>query len=474
VKATRVLVVDDSAITRALLTRTLQRAGFDVIEATDGLEGAVVALRERPDVVVTDLEMPTMDGTQLLRLLKSDPATAHAPVLIVTSHGEAPSRYWGLQTGADAYITKDHQPEELIGAVTRLVAGAPPAAEVTGTLPQGPLDVLARVARHLDANLMQATVVNALLERGMAAGSLKEACEIALATVGEVVDAYLLGVGLAEPETITLHLHLAEPLALHCVDGCASRLLGRLDVLPGADIKSEITGDKEGDTEVDIESLVAFPLPLRDANGSLVVLPRNPAQFANISRPLVEAVADHMALVLDNARLAQRLRELSMLDGLTKAFNHRAIHERLGEELDRARRYGHPLAVVICDLDHFKRVNDTHGHLAGDAVLRGAAAVMRTCLRSADAFGRYGGEEFLAVLPETRLSSAIEVAGRIRDTLAKARHPLAAGGVIAVTASFGVASSDELGSEASADQLVSLADARMYEAKTGGRNRVRP
>ena len=473
-KTTRVLVVDDSAITRALLIRTLERAGFTVIEAQDGIEGAVVALRERPDVVVTDLEMPTMDGTQLLRLLKSDPATAHAPVLIVTSHGEAPSRYWGLQTGADAYLTKDHRPEELVEAVTRLFAAAPPPAEVVEALPEGPLEVLARVARHLDRSLMQATVVNALLEQGMGAASLHEACRITLKVVAEVVDARLLGVGLAEPDTVTLHLLLAEPLALHTVDRCASSLIAQLDMSPGADISSEITGDREGDVEVDVDSLVSFQLSLRDANGRLVVLPRSPGQFASVSRRLVEAVTGHLALVLDNARLAQRLRELSMRDGLTKIYNHRAIHDRLGEELARASRYGHPLAVIICDLDHFKRVNDAFGHLAGDAVLRGAAKAMEASLRSADLFGRYGGEEFLAVLPETDLAAALHLAERMRDALTGRLLPLPAGGTIGVTGSFGVAGREELDGEVTADRLVTLADERLYAAKAAGRDCVRP
>ncbi|PYQ56854.1 MAG: hypothetical protein DMF53_24255, partial [Acidobacteria bacterium] len=159
----RVLVVDDSEVTRAILARTLRGAGFEVIEARDGAEGAMAALREQPAVVVTDLEMPVMDGFPLLRLLKADPASAHMPVLILTSHSEAASRYWGLRTGADAYLTKDHRPGELLETVERLVRKAssmPSAAQGAGALDPksiGPVEVLARVARHLDASLLQAT-----------------------------------------------------------------------------------------------------------------------------------------------------------------------------------------------------------------------------------------------------------------------------------------------------------------------------
>src|SRR5688500_5744469 len=128
-KTARILVVDDSAITRAILARTLRGAGFEVLEARDGAEGALKALRERPSVVVTDLEMPTMDGFPLLRLLKADPLSSHLPVLILTSHGEAASRFWSLRTGADAYLTKDYRPQHLVATVARLVAASEAASE---------------------------------------------------------------------------------------------------------------------------------------------------------------------------------------------------------------------------------------------------------------------------------------------------------------------------------------------------------
>ena len=164
----RVLVVDDSEVTRAILVRTLRGAGFEVLEARDGAEGAMAALREQPAVVVTDLQMPIMDGFPLLRLLKADPASTHIPVLILTSHGEAASRYWSLRTGADAYLTKDFHPAELVNVVSGLAekaaAAAPAQPASAGDLKAiGPIEVLARVARHLDAALLQATVINTLL-----------------------------------------------------------------------------------------------------------------------------------------------------------------------------------------------------------------------------------------------------------------------------------------------------------------------
>ncbi|HEV8581629.1 MAG TPA: diguanylate cyclase [Thermoanaerobaculia bacterium] len=474
----RILVVDDSEVTRAILVRTLRGAGFEVLEARDGAEGAMAALREQPAVVITDLEMPTMDGFPLLRLLKADPASTHIPVLILTSHSEAASRYWGLRTGADAYLTKDHHPKQLVAAVQRLAeqaASAPLSTAATGFAGQaiGPVEVLARVARHLDASLLQATVVNTLLELGMAANDFHEAARGALETLSQVVDAQLLAVGVAEADAAMAQILLQDPVRPAAVDVLTALLSQGLHLSPGAPLEARVGGER-GDLDVNLDRSVWLPLPVRDATGVLTYLPRDTREVGSSAAALMNALTGHLALVLDNSRLSQRLHELSTLDGLTRQLNHRVIYERLTEELERARRYRYPLSVVLCDLDHFKDVNDTHGHLAGDAVLREGAAVLRRCLRGTDLLGRYGGEEFLAVLPQVDLNAACVAAERLRQGLEGHAVRLPGGAEIWITASFGVASRDELTDPRSGDLLVSLADRRLYEAKAAGRNRVRP
>ena len=247
----RVLVVDDSEVTRAILARTLRGAGFEVLEARDGAEGAMTALRERPAVVVTDLEMPTMDGFPLLRLLKADPASAHMPVLILTSHGEAASRYWGLRTGADAYLTKDHRPRragrDRDRAWSRRPTPRPTRAAAAGALdPQaiGPVEVLARVARHLDASLLQATVVNTLLERGMAANDFHEAAHSALETLGQVVDAQLLAVAVAELDAGMIQILLQDPVRQTDVEVLADLLAKAVTHAPGTPFEVRIGGER--------------------------------------------------------------------------------------------------------------------------------------------------------------------------------------------------------------------------------------
>jgi len=490
----RVLVVDDSEVTRAILSRTLSSAGFVVLEARDGAEGALTALRERPDVVVTDLEMPTMDGFPLLRLLKADPLCAHIPVLILTSHAEAASRFWGLRTGADAYLTKDYEPQQLIATVSRLAAEstgtAAPDAEEDG-LPEGgavigPLDVMARVARQLDNSLLRATVINTLLERGMAAGDFHEVSRAALETLGEVVDAPVLAVAVTElqegvalpAQSAMMQIILQEPLDTPDIDRLHAVLARNLELTADAAVDLRVSGELGSPAVpgpvLDLSRLVRRPLTLRGARGIFLLLPRDPQQFALFTVDLLDDLIRPLTLVLDNARLSQRLHEMSTLDGLTRQLNHRAIYERLSEEIERARRYRYPLSVILCDLDHFKEVNDTHGHLAGDAVLREGAAALRRCLRATDVLGRYGGEEFLAVLPQVDLAAAGAAAERLRQALEACPVTLESGARVGITGSFGVSSQGELASPVTADLLVSLADRRLYEAKAAGRNCVRP
>lgn len=168
-------------------------------------------------------------------------------------------------------------------------------------------------------------------------------------------------------------------------------------------------------------------------------------------------------------RERDQLRALSTTDGLTQLANHRAFQDRLREEFRRAQRYDDPLTLVLMDVDHFKRVNDTHGHLAGDEVLRQVAEALRSAVRETDFVARYGGEEFGVLLPKTPLAGALTVAERISRLVRGLR--VGRDGVIRVTASFGIAGLPGRGLT-SPDQLLKAADDALYRSKREGRNKI--
>jgi len=177
-----------------------------------------------------------------------------------------------------------------------------------------------------------------------------------------------------------------------------------------------------------------------------------------------------MTLQAELIEAREMLRVQATHDALTGVWNRRAILEMLGKELARSRREGLPVAVAIADLDHFKRINDTYGHVVGDTALCEVVNRMRALLRPYDAIGRYGGEEFLTVLPGCTSQDAFKLAERLRISMSQ--EPIVIpGGTIAVTSSLGVAASDTI-AILDAPALIQAADTALYRAKAGGRNRV--
>jgi two-component system cell cycle response regulator len=182
----------------------------------------------------------------------------------------------------------------------------------------------------------------------------------------------------------------------------------------------------------------------------------------------VERALEKKRLRETNARLLLELETLSRTDGLTGLPNRRVFDESLSREVARASRYDYPLSLVLLDLDHFKAVNDAHGHPAGDAVLKSFSALAQAAFRMADAVHRYGGEEFAVLLPHTPFEGAMTATERLRDVIAEHRFPIGSG-TVRITLSGGIAL--RKGAIAPAD-LLAAADAALYEAKHEGRNRV--
>ena len=222
-----------------------------------------------------------------------------------------------------------------------------------------------------------------------------------------------------------------------------------------------------------LKSLVQYPLRVKDRTiGAMTVhTSRDRVRFPQEEIETLAAVAKQAAIVIESARLHERLQEQATTDPLTGLYNHRHIHERLDEEFARASRGGRPLAVMMLDMDNLKFFNDTCGHLVGDESIRFAAGLFGKALRVSDILGRYGGDEFLAVLPETGREQAEQIGHRIVSLLAE--HPFSpadSAQQVPLGVSIGVACYPEDGAETR--KLLALADAALYEAKGLGGGRV--
>jgi diguanylate cyclase (GGDEF)-like protein len=239
-----------------------------------------------------------------------------------------------------------------------------------------------------------------------------------------------------------------------------------------------VSADLSRDTRVTAETVgavMAFPLSCRGRRiGALVALDREPsAREPRLSAPVLRAVRvllEPAAVALDNAVLLKRTEALSVTDDLTRLYNSRYLNQVLRRETKRASRSGRPLSLLFIDLDGFKSINDTHGHLYGSRALVEAASVIRSSARETDIVARFGGDEFALVLPDTGGEGAFAVGERIRDRIAEYRFLTGDGLDIHLTASVGVATLPDVA--ASAEELVQAADKAMYQVKETGKNGI--
>ena len=205
------------------------------------------------------------------------------------------------------------------------------------------------------------------------------------------------------------------------------------------------------------------------ALGTLVLGSQRRGAFGETVRPTLEVLASHVAVSLANARMLKRLEEMATTDGLTGLFNKRALIEVAAQKIKSSTRFKKPLSVLVCDIDHFKKVNDTYGHDVGDIVIRGFGDVLRRTKRDTDVVARFGGEEFVLVCEETDSEGANLLAERIRAEIeASTFH--SAEGSLEVTCSVGVATFPAAGHDW--DSLFKATDEALYASKRGGRNRV--
>ncbi|MBO8126664.1 MAG: diguanylate cyclase [Firmicutes bacterium] len=482
----RVLLADDSMTILKVVGSLLESEGFEVITASDGVEAAIKAFSERPDLILLDVTMPKMNGYQVCRLLKNEPATQAIPIIILTSKDQPREKFWGYQTGADKYVTKGFDQGPLLAAVKELTVGRAEAAaglaEPSGDLIADEFDILARSNDLLDAKLFEATIIN---EIGKLATNLSTFQE----TVSGLFD-LMANLGTFSAGVLAFS-HGEEGLMLvkvllnvdkgylqdyrHYLEAKIKR--EHPESIPPAGYSWEVldrakTGiiPDTGEAEFDPQATCTVFLQSKGKVVGLLSVAGDKKRALRMDQSSLELFGVHGTVVVENAWLYEQIRQLSITDGLTKVYNRRYIEERLKEAIRLSRRHKASLSLVMMDVDHFKKVNDTYGHQAGDDVLKHLMEVCRTSTRATDILGRYGGEEFILVLPETDSQGAQIVAERIRAKVEAMPFPTCAGR-IPITISLGLATFPAVSID-TAEAFIKAADLALYRAKESGRNRV--
>ncbi len=459
----RVLVVDDSSSVRSLIATRLRAQGYEVDEAADGESGAERALTDPPDVVVTDLVMKGISGVQLCRILRNEPATAHIPVVLLTASGDKRSRFWARSAGAAAYLGKDRL-GDLDGLLPTLLLSAAAGAAVAAAEREraGPTrrTLRERISAVLDTALFESVIAGEV--RALAsAGDVVRLLEGLVSLVADVLSYRWMWVFPSRKYApLLIHGHAGE----RDLDEAAARSV----LAAPPERAAEFILD---DRAVPGAGVGAETWPIMFAGAQIARLALGPTSrgLSRDDRRLVSFVAAELAGPMQMSAMYEDAQRLATTDALTGLLNRRAFLEVVERERARSDRHVLPFSLMLLDIDHFKRVNDTRGHAAGDAVLKGVARVLTTVARRSDLVARWGGEEFVIALPQTGEAGARIAAERVRRAIAAAVHPMPEGEPLVVNASIGVSSSE---SPWKPETLIGAADTAMYAAKARGRNRV--
>jgi two-component system cell cycle response regulator len=485
VKVPRILVADDSPVVVRMIEKMLTGAGIEVVTAHDGLEAIERAITGDINLIILDVMMPRMNGYQACRLLKNEPATKSLPVVILTSKDQAGDRFWGLETGADYYITKDSEPQRILDLVRNILKGedgkprSKPAEGAHHAKASSDVDILSRVNELLDRKLYEATILS---EIGRVARSLvhfDETFTSVMGIVARVVDFTVGAMAFIEADDLDVVMMLNHAAAPAVVEEHKARLMEaisreRAGVSFGkttARLFTPASVDPLVTPETALGGFGAFPISTTNRlTGLLALGGKTVARMGTETDAFLNQVANQAHIVVENSRLFDRIKNLSIRDGLTELYNHRHSMSLVSNEFERVGRYQEWLSILMVDIDHFKKINDDHGHQTGDGVLRDVARLLKETLRTVDSLGRYGGEEFMAILPHTSYEEAKRTGERLRRAIEE--HSFRAGDKkIKVTVSIGVASYP---SEAvdTPNGLIREADRALYKAKDTGRNRV--
>jgi two-component system cell cycle response regulator len=446
----KILVVDDIEANVRLLEARLSSEYYEVLTASDGATALAMAAAEQPDIVLLDVMMPGMDGFSVCRRLKDDPETRHIPVVLVTALDGRADRVAGLEAGADEFLTKPIDDVMLFARVRSL------------TRLKSVIDEL----REREASGRRIGVIAGANARlGGAGGRILIADDQA-----RQAQRVLTELSIEHRPVVEIH----ADKALMTARGAVDLVIVNTDArgFDGLRLAAQLRSDEATRgvpvlAIVDADDRPRVVKALEIGVNDILARPIDPQELAARARTQIrrKRYTDYLRDNLDHSL------ELAVTDQLTGLHNRRYMQGRLEALGKRAAAGGEPVALLVIDIDHFKKINDSFGHPVGDEVLREFAVRLASNVRAIDLPVRFGGEEFVVVMPDTRLADAHRIAERIRLHVAGSPFRVLGGEeLLSVTISIGVAAS--LGPDDTPQALLRRADAAMYDAKAAGRNRV--
>ena len=445
------LIVDDIPTNVRLLEARLTAEYFDVRTASSGRAALAICAEGQIDIILLDVMMPEMDGFEVCQRLKADPATAHIPVVMITALDQPSDRVRGLQVGADDFLTKPVDDVQLMARVKSLVRLKALTDELRSRAQTGQEIATEDALRAMD-------------------GSNVDGGKILL------VD--------SDPRSAD---RIAGYLSMHDVDILTNPAGAALQVY-GGEYELAIVSMALGD--FDPLRVCSQMRTLQQTRGLPILLIAEEGDRPRVIRGLDLGVNDFIMRPVERNELAARVRTqlkrhryaadlrqsvtntlaLAVTDELTGLYNRRYFDRHLSLMIEKAREQDRDMAVMLIDMDFFKSVNDNHGHDVGDAVLREFAERLKRNIRGVDLACRFGGEEFVVLMPDTDYRQAQGVAERVRLAVAERGFDTSEPRALTVTCSVGVALNEH--ATDTPELILKRADVALYRAKREGRNRV--
>lgn len=479
----KILLIDDSMTQLEMLKLQLMKAGFEVETAKDGNEGYRRVFETAPDLVLSDVMMPILNGYQLCRLLKNNPVTQKIPIILLTVLQRKMDKFWGNKSGANKFISKTTNYSEVEQSVKEIIEQNPVSDEDKQVILDNVVSeevIQNQVNSVLDELLMNSTFLNEFRDLGEFLSHEEVLVEKTFSLLGSFVDYNVAGLFLTPPdknEKNILHLDIQKnSVSSFVIEKIKREFFSQMPDLPeftisdfGHNIVRESVESPE--TIFNTEEFKTVHIVPLIANQNLVggICFFNKEEFDYTTSKFYKTMVNEILLLLKMNYLYAETEHLSVTDGLTGLYNRRHFEYNLEREFLRTKRYPSDLSLAMIDVDHFKEVNDTYGHQFGDYALKKISSIIVDSFRKTDMIYRYGGEELAVILPETPLDGAVIPLERLRQKISEynfSYNNQEAHITVSVGASFnfeGIKSQTE---------LVECADKALYNAKQNGRNKV--
>lgn len=482
----KILLIEDSPLQLKSIQLTLTKLGHDVLTATNAIDGIDVAYQTFPDLIISDIVMPEINGYQLCRLLKNDELMKRIPIILLTQLNEKLDNFWGLKAGADSFLTKSENQEEFLDQVRTFLENTVPITEEERKkfVEEKQLEnknIQTRINNLLDQSLIESTIINEFRNLSEFIYATKILSKEIFSLIFSLIDFNVATIFFNERDdkkkkTLNFScqgVNLDEKVIREIKENFFSEILGseyfEEENLYDHEIIEHDKNDKQlvDNTEI-LKSKIIIPISYANKTiGGIALYHKKNARFD--SSRVLDIILQELKVLMRTKWLYSETKYLAITDGLTGLYNRRYFQQTLDREFARSKRYKSPLSIALFDIDHFKSINDTYGHQFGDKVIAEISKIIRNSLRKTDYVARYGGEEIVLILPETPIDQTMIPIERIRIKIQNNQF-IQGEHTVNVTVSCGLAGLEpDVGTH---EDLLLRADKALYTSKNNGRNRT--